>query len=329
MFRGQRIKLAKGRENEPAALKRFHELMAQEAVATSPESPDATVASLCEQFLDWSHRNNKPPTYDYYRFFLQDFCNRYATLRVVELKPFHVTRWLDSHTDTWNQSSRRCAIACVKRVMNWACDEGYIAASPIRKLRKPPGLSREKVLTVEEDQSILNNTDQTFRLVLLALRQTGARPGELASVQCSDFDPSSETWVLRKHKTGEKTGKPRIIYLTPCVVTVSKILQAKHRTGPLFLNSRGVAWTSNAIRCRMRRLREKLKLDQGVVAYAYRHTFATRGLVNGVSIAAMSELLGHCDTKMVSMHYGHLNQHADHLRQAALRAVRTPSNGDV
>src|SRR5947209_19806760 len=55
-FHGEYVKLARGRENEPQAVKRFHELMALEAVSTPLDSAEATTASLCETFLAWSHR---------------------------------------------------------------------------------------------------------------------------------------------------------------------------------------------------------------------------------------------------------------------------------
>jgi site-specific recombinase XerD len=93
-------------------------------------------------------------------------------------------------------------------------------------------------------------------------------------------------------------------------------------SGPLFLNSRGRAWTPNAISCRMKQLRKKLGLPLGTVAYAYRHSHATRALVNGADLATVAELLGHGDLKMLSQHYGHLDKLKDHLKRAAAVAVR-------
>ena len=77
----------------------------------------------------------------------------------------------------------------------------------------------------------------------------------------------------------------------------------------------------NAVRCRFRRLRQKLGLDAGVVAYAFRHSWTTDALEKGVPIATVAELLGHSDTKMVSAHYSHLHEKREHLRTAA-RSIR-------
>lgn len=103
-------------------------------------------------------------------------------------------------------------------------------------------------------------------------------------------------------------------------------LIAKHPAGPIFLNSRGKPWTRNAIRMRFRNLRRKLKL-KGVVAYCYRHTFATDGLERGVPIATMAELLGHSSTAMLSAHYGHLSQKGTYLRQAVIVATESFAPG--
>jgi len=46
----------------------------------------------------------------------------------------------------------------------------------------------------------------------------------------------------------------------------------------------------------------------------------TEGLVRGVPIATMAELMGHASTQMLEKHYSHLTEQADHLREAARRA---------
>ncbi len=321
-FRGEYVKLAKGEENEAAALKRFHELMALEAIGTPAASADVTVAALFEAFLDWSSRNNEKTTYEWYKLFLQSFVDRYATERVQDLKPYHVTRWLDAEAG-WGEASRRCAVTAVKRALNWATDEGYIPANPLKKVRKPPAKRREKILTADERKVVAAGaTDKVFKVFHFALQQTGCRPGEIARVTADMVDLDKGTWTFTKHKTFKKTGKPRVVYLTPPMVKLCRLLIKEHPTGPIFRNRRGNAWNRNSVRCRFRRLRKKHGLDKGIVAYAYRHTYATDGLAAGVPATTMAELLGHKDTQMITENYGHLDQKSAHLRDAAERAAR-------
>ena len=294
--------------------------MALEALHTPAESHNATTAALFEAFLDWSHRNNESSTYDSYRAYLQSFIDIHGAAAVRDLKPFHVTRWLDRH-DGWGQSTRRGAITAVKRALNWATDEGLIPANPLKQVKKPPVRRRDKVLSPEEQKAIAAAPrDEAFRNFLFAMEHTGCGPGEVMTVSAAQVDLDAGTWTFGRHKTVKKTQKPRVVYLTAPLVELSRRLMADHPGGPLFRNSRGRPWNRNAVRCRFRRLRKKLNLDSGVVAYAYRHTFATTGLEDGVPIATMAELLGHTSTQMISEHYGHLDQRTAHLREAARRA---------
>src|SRR5437867_429533 len=103
-------------------------------------------------------------------------------------------------------------------------------------------------------------------------------------------------------------------------------LVAEHPDGPIFRNRFGLPWSNNAIRTRFIRLRKKFPELTGVVAYSYRHTFATDGLVNGVPIATVAELLGHTSTAMIEEHYGHLAKERSYLHQAAVTVTQRRSN---
>lgn len=315
----RQVKLAQGRDNRAEAYSRFCELMAQQDPAHAANRARLNVASLFDTFLDWAEQHTARCTFDQYKHFLQSFSDLQGQLLVAELKPFHVTRWLDSHK--WADSTRRSAIIAVKRAVQWAQEQGYIDALPLRTLKRPPATRRTKLITADEHKRMQEASDPHFRDFLTALKETGARPGEVAAVTAQDVDLDRGIWILRQHKTAKKSGRPRIIYLTPVMIDLTTRAREQHPEGPLFRNSDGQPWNRNAIRLRMRRLRKKLDLPPGTVAYAYRHSFATNGLAAGVPIATMAELLGHADTSMISAHYAHLNQCTDHLRAAASSAA--------
>jgi integrase/recombinase XerD len=282
-----------------------------------------TVAELCNEFLAWSARHNSRRTWATYGYYLGDFCRQAGQVLLRDLKPFHVNRWLDSHPDeTWGLSTRRGAITAVKRACSWAVDEGLLESSPVKRIKRPPQQRRERIYTeAERDQVLAACTDEEFRRYLTALLETGARPGEVISVEARHFDPASKCWVLEEHKTRKKTGQLRMVWLTDAMVELCRELAAAQPAGPLFRNRDGEPWTYNAIRCRFRRLRQRLGLE-GIVAYTARHSFATEALERNVPIATVAELLGHVDTKMVSSHYAHLRQKTGHLRAGVEQARR-------
>jgi integrase len=318
---GRQVPLAKGKENRKEADRAFFRLMASETPVVV--NNETRVVAVLDLFLEHSQRHNSCRTYNWYREFLQDFADMFGTLRVEDLKPFHVSRWLDSHR-AWN-GTRRGAIVAVKRAFNWAVDEGLIPVSPVKSVKKPPQRARERFLTQEERQQIFDNYPEgdCFCDFLFALEQTGCRPGEVSAVTAKHLDPRTGVWVFQEHKTEHATAESRVVILTPAMVELTERLMKKHPEGPLFRNEDGDPWTSNAIRCRFRRVREKLKLGGDVVAYLYRHAVATDLLESGTGIAQAAEILGHKDTEMIMRHYQKLKQRRDHLREQVVNARKT------
>lgn len=286
---------------------------------TVQRGPEMQVCVLIECFLAWSDRTLAPETHVYYKRYLQLFANEYWELVAAECRPHHVHSWLVK-LDIQTAAQRR-AIRSVQRAYSFGLTEGYLVANPLAGLKKPPQGRRESLVSVADHSAILDQTDAAFRLVVIVLRHSGCRPGELRVVTAAQFDERRGAWVFHQHKTSAKTGKPRIVYLSPCLVTLTRILTAGRPTGPLFLNRYGKPWTKNALRCRMRRLREKLGLPAGTVTYSYRHTFTTDALEKGMTSSVLAELLGHRDTSMIDRHYGHLDQRSEFLRAAAKRAA--------
>lgn len=299
----------------------WHRLMASGA-GKVPDTSELHVATICDLFLDFSQKHHTEKTYRGYRDFLQDFCEHCGTLLGEQLKPLHVTHWLDAHPG-WKGGQRNAVIA-VKRVFNWAETEGLLSPNPIKAVRKPPQKKRERILTPQEREEILNAIpDEGFHDLVFAMMETGARPGEARTVTAENVNLELGVWVFAEHKTAKRTGRSRIIYLTPAMVELSRKLVEKYPEGPLFrgpLSKKG--FTQNGIRCRFRTLRKKLPHLEGVISYTMRHSFATQALVNGVGIAQVAELLGHVDTTMVSQHYSHLAGNVQHMREAARQAAQ-------
>jgi len=127
---GKQEKLAKGRENEKAAYDAFYKLMASGGVK-QPAPATVRVATVCNLFLEHSQKYHASDTYRWYKDYLQDFCESYGTINALELKPLHVTRWLDAHA-SW-KGSRRNAVIAIKRTFNWAESEGTLRTAQSRR----------------------------------------------------------------------------------------------------------------------------------------------------------------------------------------------------
>lgn len=311
-------------EDEATAYKIWQEIQR----AGSAGDIFAPLASLAENFLRHAKRTVSEGTYDRYAYYVADFCNHASADRIParEAKAENLYAWIESRP-AWGDWAQRGAIAAVKRMFAWGVEQGIVDRSPMLAVKRPAAKRREQLIDDAQHAAMMqrarhSRASRVFRQVLVALRHSGARPGEVAAVKVGDVSPDGSAWVLQEHKTAGKTGRPRVVYLSPCLATLTKILAASRKSTNLFVNARGEPWTRNAIRCRMRQLRRALGLPPGVVAYAYRHSWTTKALTGGADIATVAELLGHTSTEMVSRHYGHLDQAKEHLKKAAAGVIK-------
>jgi integrase len=315
--------------DQDAAFDRWAALIGAEA---RKDAKDPTFSELAKSFLAESTGRVERgelslSTHADYVWYVDSFCVRHGSLEVSRLEPHHVSDWLASNS-TWGSSARRHAIGSVKRVLNWGRKERRIISNPIEDLARP-GQPRRQAMISDDDhrrlvaaaggQDYSGKIDRQFRLVLIAIRHCGGRPQDVARARVEFVDSAVTKWTLPEHKTRRHTERPRVVYLSPCLATVTKILIAGRTTGPLFRGRRG-AVTTNAITCRMKRLKVELGLDPKVVFYSYRHTFITQAIERGVDVATVAELTG-TSISMIQKHYGHLASKHDHLRAAAAKAM--------
>ncbi len=340
-FGRQQVKLAEGFDNKTEAQQAFNQLLAED-VQRLPRAHKLTVADICKAFLDHARGQLAPNTVDWYERFLGQFTRTFGCCIASRLKVANVSQWLEAQKRVpvgrapkgqrrpyrvlkWSSSTRHSVVNCLRSTFNRAVRKRLLLNNPLADLERPAMESRDHLLAPEDRRAILTSVkDREFRIFLYALANTGARPGEIASVTAAHVDLTEGIWRLTKHKTAKRTGKPRTIVLIDPMKKLTARLMREHPEGPLFVNTKGQAFTCNAIRCRIRNIRERLGLGKKVVAYCYRHTFITEALARGVPVAKVAAVVGHTTYRMIEKHYDHLSQKYDDLRQAIVTAVSPP-----
>jgi integrase len=210
----------------------------------------------------------------------------------------------------------------LKTAFRHAERSGHIARSPLAGMKVPAGKRREAIPTAAQVEALLAAIpDGNFRDFVLALRRTGCRLNEVATLTADRVDPVARTWrvvdKVRKH-TGQTH---RVVYLDDAMVELSRRLLAIHPEGLLFRNTRGRGYTRVTVGHRLGRLAQRLGFGPECTAHGLRHLYITDCLEGGMSPATVAELVGHRDTKMVLSIYSHLSERADHLREAARTAL--------
>lgn len=294
-----------------------------------------TLAKLAEEFFKVIEITNAKNTVDNYKRYIRGFIKSTRNKALSKLKPLDLLKW----GKTWHR------IQAVQRLFGWAVNEADILKrNPFKTVKKPRPGERRRVLSRLQVVSILRNTDRHFRNFLLCMRETIARPQEVRAFRWESLHTptsgikladalcdGSAFFSLEEYKGRERRkdpSKPRVILLTPRLGRLLARLASKCKKlqGEIFRNSRGKPWTSNAVRCRMRRLRKKLGLGadyrgEQIVAYTFRHTQATEAVVRGIRDRMLAELMGHTSTRTTAR-YQHLE--TDHLREAFQQFSRKP-----
>lgn len=286
-----------------------------------------TVAELVSRFLSFAERCLSHKTWECYTYHLSRFSAFAGHLPVSDVRPFHLQEWGKS----WHEYQS------VQRMFGWAVDDAeLLTKNPVKRLRRPPIGERHRVCSRQEQVTLLRRSSRPLRALLLAYRETFARPGELRNANVTDLKAEAgitdlrealrmgrASIVLREYKARKRRKNPnvpRVILLSPRVGRlIARELDRRGVTeGPLFVTRSRQRWTANAVRCSFRRLRKRaeIKCDQDgeqIVPYTFRHTGATLAASLGVRDRLLAELMGHTSTRTTAR-YQHLA--IEHVRNA-------------
>lgn len=275
-----------------------------------------TVNALISKYSAWCSKHRAPRSCEWYSGYLKNFLLHpgIAELEAPRIKPFNVTEWVDSKT-TWGSTYSRGAIVAVQRVYNWGVEQGHLESSPLMRMKKPSAKRREIYMKPDDFQEILGLLAEgdPFRDLFLFIWQTGCRPQEVRHIEPRHVELDKERIVFPAEESKGRRSK-RIIYLQGVALEIVHRLMAEKRTGKLFLNKRGTAWTKFALCNRMHRISKII--GRKMFCYAARHGFGTRKLIQGHDHLTVAAIMGHSDGSMLAKIYSHISDDEAHLKRA-------------
>jgi integrase len=304
-------------KDEGVARKAFYKLMARDEPAATRSPERHSVRWLADKFLTRTKASKTDETFRIQLELFKKFCQKFGTRPSDSLKAHEVNEWLDEKA--WETSTKALAVTIIKAAFNFAVSEDYLTESSLKKLKRRKIARRERVLSSEEEETLLKNAVGCFRDFVFVLLKTGMRPfSEAAKLTAAMINWEEGSAVLKEHKNAGK-GKTRVVYFAPEVLNLLKKLAACHREGPLLRNARDVAWRRDTMYSRVTRLCEEIGMDHFNV-YALRASFITNAIIKGVPVEVVAELVG-TSAKMIWAHYSAVNKKTDALKAAALKAV--------
>ncbi len=356
-FNGKLYELALGPDDAPtgptylAALERFREILTLGGVAR--EGAQNSVRVVLETYMQHIATRKKPGTVEIRQRYFVAFVNWdpdgkgcVGERAVGSLTHFLVYRFLE-YMETprpqvrkkpqpgrkpvgWTLGSQRNCLQSLTAALNWSVRSGLIPKNPLADIEKPGGNSRGADALIGNDSEeiernhrrILKAAPPAYHPFIQALKDTGARPGELAAATAADFNESLGAFVFKKestrrkdqfsHKTAGK-GKDRVIMLSgPTLETVRQLVK-QFPSGPLFRRKDGGDMKRFHYVSLFTRIQKKLDWET-ITCYSYRHTFATELLKAGMDVDTLAHLMGNSPV-VIRLHYSHLLADRKGLRE--------------
>lgn len=215
------------------------------------------------------------------------------------------------------KASANRILSALKAMLNYAKRRQLTRASgeAWREVRPFRGTmaARQRFLSTEEAQRLVNACSKDFRLLVQGALFTGARFSELARLLVSDFNRENGTVFIEpsknfrsRHVVLTAEGQAFFIAMTAGRRGDESIFLRDSCTDRNFRSPRvSRAWRKSEQSRAMAEACEMAGLEP-LTFHELRHTYAS-GLVNrGVPLAYVAAQLGHSDTRMVEKHYGHL-----------------------
>jgi integrase len=258
---GRQLRLSADREE---AFREYHRLMGDgpKQIAAGPPADAAVVTDLINKFLDWCQEHRSPNTFEWYRWKLEIFDREVSSgMALSELKPFHLDDWFQKHPE-WSSGTKHGFARAIMRVLSWAKKRGRIEHSPLAGYEKHRPGKRTAVISPEEFAGMLALVPRReFKDLLTVTWETGARPQESLAVEARHVDLAKARWVFPPEESkGEEW--PRVVYLTPAALEITGRLVTRWPEGPLFRNSDGLPWTTDAVNCAFIRLQISLGMKR-------------------------------------------------------------------
>jgi integrase len=273
-----------------------------------------TVAQLVDSFF--AHKEVlvatgelSPATVAWYRPPLSKLMAKVAGLQAKDVRQFHLV----------GIKCTNAFVRSVKALFDFAVDQEFLTKSPLSKMKTPPCGERTRVLQRPELVKLYRAAPRAFRLFLFVQFHTLARPGEIRTLRWSDVRLDDRLIVLHKFKAKGKRKDGKKIRTIPLDAMTVRMLSNWYRrrspspTDYVFVSPKhGHMWTSNALRCRMRRYRGRAGLEpedpngERVVCYTLRHTAATNATKAGLRDRELADIMGHTKTQTTAR-YQHLD----------------------
>jgi integrase len=203
---------------------------------------------------------------------------------------------------TGGEGAARYACRLLRAAIRWAIEEKHTNHDPTAGVEFGADGEREAVLDIAQYERLfaaLADMEGDSRLrpavadALRVIALTGARRGEIIQLRWRNVELGQGriVWPPKRHKTGHKTGKPRIIQLPSAAQEIIARQPQGEPDDYVFKPSKGGGPV--ALRKPWKAVQAEAGLPEHINPHGLRHSLATLLAVDGAQAAQLMTSLGH------------------------------------
>ena len=315
-------------------------------------SDSITVGEWLNKWLyEYKQGNVKQKTFQGYETFVRfHLFPAFEKIKLKNLSTDHVQRLINTKLkEGLSGRTVRYMRSTLHNALNQAIQNGLLIRNVAEAVKISEKAQKERrILSPQEQQSLIQALEGERKgfMILLDLF-TGLRCGELLGLRWGDVDIENKTITVRQNiqRLYGEDGKSHLIIDTPktknsirTIPLLSEIVDKlqKHQTRQVqerllagqswvdnnlvFCTEQGKPYDPRNLQTFLDRITDKINMSH-VNTHALRHAFATRALEQGISLKAVSDILGHSSIKVTADIYSHTSLEYMENEMQKLRSI--------
>jgi integrase len=255
-----------------------------------------TLAELLDRWTNEVLIHQK--SYSNYQYFVKTIIRVLGEKSLAEITPQLLVKYRDTRLKQVANQTAKHELSIIRRAFKKGIEWGYCSSVPYVAMPSLKGQARTRRLTAIEMQLLLSTAkanDEYLYHIIMLLKSTAMRRGELAKINHSDIDLTQRLITL----TDTKNGDNRIIPLS-LAATESVNYLIKNRNNDHLLN-----WQKEWLTIKFIALCKSIGIENFRL-HDLRHEAVSSLFEKGLNSIEVSTISGHKDMAMLRR-YAHIN----------------------